>query len=341
MRSLALATLFAALATAASADTVILKNGGRLEGVTTKIEDGKLVVTLQSGTVRFNREDIAKVIHRVTPMEEYQTSAAKLKKDDAKGHFELAAWCAENDLKHFQRVELEATIAAESDHKEAREQLGYEKVGGKWLRGEELLKAKGMVKVDGKWMTKEAAQAIAADKERKRLDRALLEAQRKAERDAAEEDAERLREFYDSSQRARSRIDSRPKYFDGRRSPRPYPRRYWYDWSVPYSYTTGGSYYYVGTVGYGYYPGIYTGFYSPRYYYPGVGIRYTSSSGRYSFSFGTNWYGYGYGYSPYYYGSGYSSQGRYVPGTGGTSPGYFSSSGAFDRGGNPHYGGSR
>ena len=313
MRTLIIAAFLAGLV---SADTVVLKNGGRLEGVTTSLEGDKLVVKMQSGTIKLNREDIAKVIHRVTPMEEYELTAAKLKKDDAKGHYELSQWCAENGLKHYEREELEATIAADPEHKEAREALGYEKVGGKWLRGEELLKAKGLVKVDGKWMTKEAAAAVAADKESKRLDREIAEAKRRAEREAKETEADRLREFYESQRRLQERLQDRD--FDHRRAPRPYPRYYRDYYSDPWAYDNG-------TVMYGYSYGSYGYPYSyGRRCYSGYGYRrYVGGS-----------------YSPPSYSS-YGPTGTFVPGSGGTSPGYYRSSGSFDRGDNPHYGGAR
>ncbi|NUN49191.1 MAG: hypothetical protein HUU15_10225 [Candidatus Brocadiae bacterium] len=341
MRTWLLAACLAAVTTPALADTVWLKNGGKLEGVTTSVEGERLVVRTQAGTVKFNREDVLKVVHKATAMEEYELAAAKVKPGDARGHYELADWCAARDLKRFERVELEATIAADPEHIGARSRLGYEKVGKNWLRGEELLVARGMVKVDGKWMTKEAAAAVAAEKERIRLDRALAAAEAKAAREAKETEGDRLREFYESQDRVRRYLDRRGDDFDGRRSPRPYPGGY-RDW---YSDPWSGGYYQVGVIGYPWYG--YSRY--PRYGYGGysAGIRY--SSGRYSFSFGTSHYGYGssYGYGHRRYSGGsysspyYGPVGGYVPGGSPYNPGYYNSSGSFDRGGNPHYGGAR
>jgi hypothetical protein len=330
MRTLLTAAFFAAFAGLVSADTVWLKNGGKLEGVTTSTEGDKLVVKMPGGTIRIDKDQVQKIVHRSTEMEEYELAAEKLKADDAKGHFELANWCAGKNLDHFEREQLEATVVADPEHKEARERLGYEKVGGKWLRGEELLKAKGMVKVDGKWMTKESAAASAAAKEKKRLEKELAEAQKKADREAEMSEADRLREFYESQDRVRRATDGD---FDGRRSPRAYGG----DYRDGYY---GGDYFYAGTVGYypyGYYPYGYGYSYGyPGYYGSSVGISYHSK--HFSATFGSG-YGYGYGYYPGSYGSGYYGGGYPGSSYGPVGP-HGNSSGNFDRGGlAPGYGG--
>ncbi|MEK7469064.1 MAG: hypothetical protein AAB074_16945 [Planctomycetota bacterium] len=342
MRILLSAAFIAAAAAAASADTVWLKNGGKLEGVTTSMEGDKLVVKMPSGVIKLDKDQIEKIVHRATAMEEYELAAAKLKKDDAKGHAELANWCADKGLTHFEREELEAVIAADPDNADARKRLNYEKVGGKWLRGEELLKARGMVKIDCKWMSKEVAAADAAAKEKKKLERQLAEAEKKAKREAAESEDDRLRAFYESQERVQRRMQDRDNSFDHRRSSGDYSRRY-------YNGYRGGSFW-AGTVGY--YP--YGYYYSPGYYYPGhyhssAGIYY--SHGNYSFSFGTSHYGGGY-YGGGYYGGGYYpgtsggySYGSQYQGAGSNSFGPVgpggNSSGNFSDGGPPQVGGSR
>jgi hypothetical protein len=330
MRTLFVTAILAASASIASADTVILKNGGKLTGVTTRIEGDKLIVKTQSGTVKFDHGDILKVIHKVTPMEAYEQKAGDVKKGDAEGHVKLADWCAQNDLDHFERVELEAAIAADKDHAEARRRLGYEKVGAEWLRGEALLKARGMVKREGKWVTAEAAKAMDAERERVRLEKALRAAEAKEKAAEKEDELDRAREFYDSMRRYSPRRDE----FQGQRAPRSYPR-YRSRWYQPFGY--GGSYYQVGTYapyvlypyGYGY------GHHHHGYGGSSIGFRYSGSHG--SFTFGTNFYGYGHSHGYYggsYYGPGYYGGGYYAPASGGYSSVNFNKGGLA-----PGYGG--
>lgn len=357
MRMLATAALLAAFASTASADTVWLKNGGKLEGVTTSIDGDKLVVRMPGGTTRLNKDDVLKVVHRSTPMEEYELAAAKLKADDAKGHMELANWCASQKLDHFERIELEAVLAADPENKDARERLGYEKVNGKWCRGEELLKAKGLVKVDGKWMTKEQVAADAAAKEKRKLDRALAEAEKKAKKEEAETDADRLREFYESRERVRRRMDERGDDFNNRRGAYGYPNGYGYGYGTGIGY--GGSYFSET-----YYGGGYGGWGGWGGWGSGcgggggwggssVGIHWHNDHT--SISFGTSHFGSGF-WGDGFWGGG-SWGGHHHHGSFGSSfgPQYFgastnsfgpvgpsgNSSGNFNAGGNPHFGGGR
>lgn len=167
----------ALLASAASADVVHLRSGGRLEGATS-VEGDRLVVRLESGTVKIPLDQVRRVVPATSPADEYATRAAAVAKDDVKAHWELALWCEERGLTRGTRVELEAVIAADPEHAEARKRLGYQKVGNEWLRGEALLTAQGMVKFEGKWLTKEEAAALAAEKERREV--ARLEAELRA-----------------------------------------------------------------------------------------------------------------------------------------------------------------
>ncbi|MBA3685565.1 MAG: DUF1570 domain-containing protein [Planctomycetes bacterium] len=72
--------------------------------------------------------------------------------DSVEARQALAAWCRKNDLDAEMTKHLEEVIALKSDHGEARRLLGYEKVKGQWLRGEELAKSKGWVAYHGRWM---------------------------------------------------------------------------------------------------------------------------------------------------------------------------------------------
>lgn len=148
-----------------AADVVHLRNGGRLEG--SVLEEGdRVVLRLESGTVKIPRQDVLRIDRRPAPYEEYQSRAAKAGQN-ARNHWDLALWCEQAGLPRSARVELEAVISLEPDHAEARRKLGYEKIDGSWLRGEALLTAKGMVKVDGRWVTSFQAAAIAEEKKKR------------------------------------------------------------------------------------------------------------------------------------------------------------------------------
>ena len=53
------------------------------------------------------------------------------------------------------RAAFERVVTLDPDHKAARRALGYESIGGRWLKGDDLMRAKGMVRVDGRWIASE------------------------------------------------------------------------------------------------------------------------------------------------------------------------------------------
>lgn len=144
--------------TPAMADEVFLKSGGRLQG--TVLEEGdRVVLRLENGTAKFRAEDVLRIVRSPDAADEYKARAAAIGRD-ANAHWELALWCSEKGLPNSARAEMEAVIAIDPEHAEARAKLGYEKVKGVWARGEALMVAKGLVKVDGRWVTEDEAAAI-------------------------------------------------------------------------------------------------------------------------------------------------------------------------------------
>jgi hypothetical protein len=203
-----------ALPSLAAADLVLLKNGGRLEGDAT-VEGNRVVILLESGRATFHASDVSRIVERPSPLADYRERSTKVPKDDAAGHLALADWCAEQGLSRSERTELEAAIAADPGNAAARARLGYEQVGGKWLRGAELLSAKGMQNPDGRWMTPDQADAD-------RAARAARAQARSKSLDAAIEAAKarlRWRGFLEGMARVASRPEKFSRYRDERRGP--------------------------------------------------------------------------------------------------------------------------
>ena len=90
------------------------------------------------------------------------------KADDAskaRGHFETGIWARDNGLAKAAKAEFEAVIALDSDHRSAREALGYSRAAGKWVPFAEAMRHKGLVRRDGVWMLREEAQLLDLPKE--------------------------------------------------------------------------------------------------------------------------------------------------------------------------------
>ena len=93
----------------------------------------------------------------------YQQRAAALKVDDADGHYRLALWCEGNGLKAYALREHRIVVTVEPDHRAARRALGYEHIRGRWVKGEEAMRAKGFVEHEGVWITPEEYRLVAKD----------------------------------------------------------------------------------------------------------------------------------------------------------------------------------
>ncbi len=72
-----------------------------------------------------------------------------------KGLLALAQWAKDNKLPKQADDTYERVLKFEPDNVDAHLGLGYERVNGKWLRGEDLQKAKGLVEYQGQWVTPE------------------------------------------------------------------------------------------------------------------------------------------------------------------------------------------
>ncbi len=80
-----------------AADLVILKRGGKLEGVVTDL--GEMVeVRTKTGVMKIKKEDVAEIITQKTPLDEYQSRVAVLPADQPDAHLDLAEYCRSNQL---------------------------------------------------------------------------------------------------------------------------------------------------------------------------------------------------------------------------------------------------
>ncbi|MFO0980521.1 MAG: hypothetical protein U1E76_02045 [Planctomycetota bacterium] len=102
------------------------------------------------------------------PKEELKKRQDALKPDDAEGHYQLALWAEQNNLKTDSKRILRKVIKIDPNHEKAREKLGYKMYKGKWRTDAEIerskreeeeaeMKAKGLVKWQGDWIAKDVA----------------------------------------------------------------------------------------------------------------------------------------------------------------------------------------
>ncbi len=139
----------------AGADTIHLKNGRKLKGKIIEETDSSVTIEVKGGTLTISRRQIEKIEKEKTKKDIYKERAQKLDPKDAKGHFELAMWCKDNNLQEEMKQEIEKVLEIDPNHSKAHKELGHQWHDGKWLTPDEYAKATGLVKHNGKWITKE------------------------------------------------------------------------------------------------------------------------------------------------------------------------------------------
>jgi len=154
VRALALSL---ALASAALADEVVLKNGSSFSGIIRE-EGDRVVVEMDFGTMSFRKVDVRSISKGSDPYSEFETRAKTA--TDVKGLLELAAWAKEKGLGTKATDLYRRILTLDPDQADARKALGYEKVAGQWLAGDDLMVARGFVKVNGRWLVKETAELL-------------------------------------------------------------------------------------------------------------------------------------------------------------------------------------
>lgn len=119
----ALGALFL-LAGVARADEVFLKNGGRLEGIA-RSDGDRVIVEMKAGSVTLRAADVAEVVRRTTPLDEYAARLARVQSNpNARAYFDLALWAKSQGLSRYVSGLLERAIALEPGHEGARKLLG-------------------------------------------------------------------------------------------------------------------------------------------------------------------------------------------------------------------------
>lgn len=165
LRRCLIALGLALAASQARGDVVYLRSGGKVEGAILSQSETEVVVQTAAGKVTLKVADVARIEARTSPLDVYRQMAAKVKGDDADGHYALGLWCQDQKLFGQARQEFEKAIALDPNHKGARARLGYVLRDGKWLTEAEAKKADGLVRVGEKWVTEQERVQLEQRKE--------------------------------------------------------------------------------------------------------------------------------------------------------------------------------
>lgn len=146
-----------ALGSVVLADEVVLRNGSAFSGIVRE-EGDKVVVEMDFGTMTFKKQDVRSITRGEDPIREYEEKAKTA--TTVKSMLELASWAREKGLAGRANDLFRKIIGIDPDQEQARKALGFEKINGQWLTGDDLMTARGFVKVNGRWMDRGTADRI-------------------------------------------------------------------------------------------------------------------------------------------------------------------------------------
>ena len=140
-----------------SGETLVLKNGGRVEGTILNPagtqEPETYQIRARTGIeLEISSDQVEYVVHPGGAYEQYDKKV-KLMADSVEGNITMANWCKTNNLssladRHYRRI-----LELDPDNKEARRELGYIWHEGAWTTPDAAQTAMGMVKYKGRWIT--------------------------------------------------------------------------------------------------------------------------------------------------------------------------------------------
>jgi hypothetical protein len=175
------------------ADTVFLTDGRKIEGEIIEETPEKYFVKTKYGVQEIDKIDVANVERKKSDRQIYEEQKNSAK--DAESHYKLAQWCKEKGLTREAEEELKKTIELNPNHEKARKELGFQKVGDKWLTEDEAMEAKGFKKWEGSWVSESEYQELLKKKEEK--DKLEEQKRQEEQKNAVEKAQEKSKKEYE------------------------------------------------------------------------------------------------------------------------------------------------
>ena len=150
------ALLLATLSTSdLRADIFVLENDGRVQGTLANPKESprkKYIVKIDDGaSLTLDKSQVKDHISQSPDELEYEKLRFTFL-DSVEGQWKAAEWCRERGLTRERNAHLERVIELDMNHKEARAALGYGQINGRWVRQEDVMKARGYVLHKGRWL---------------------------------------------------------------------------------------------------------------------------------------------------------------------------------------------
>jgi hypothetical protein len=163
-RALGLPLALLCLAAILAADTVILKDGRRIEGTIKSKTATHVVVATAFGELTFELSAVEEIVTGKTKKELLREKRAACKTGE--DFYQLGLWCEQQKMASDAKGAYRKAIEVDPDHAAARGKLGFVQYKGEWMTPEQRdvrmkedyeadMRAKGFVLHDGRWITPE------------------------------------------------------------------------------------------------------------------------------------------------------------------------------------------
>src|SRR4051794_21854463 len=133
----------------AHAEVFVLKSGGRIEGqiLNPNRERGQpwQLKTDEGVKLALAEGAVSRVIAKTDLDKQYEAQLPKLE-NTVEAQWAMAEWCREAGLLEQRKRHLQAVLALDPNHAEARRTRGYQKHGSRWLTQDEFMQSVGYVR---------------------------------------------------------------------------------------------------------------------------------------------------------------------------------------------------
>jgi hypothetical protein len=142
----------------ARADRIVLRGGGQIRGkvLADPKQPDRVIVLGEKGKtpLRFQKAQVIEVIREPSALDDYLVKRNQAAAT-AEGQHELGLWCEQHKLTDLATVHFEAALKQNPQFAPAHQKLGHVLYGDRWLSGDELREAQGLVRYKGHWITQE------------------------------------------------------------------------------------------------------------------------------------------------------------------------------------------
>ena len=173
-------------ASAASADVLHLRKGGRLEGILVAENVSSVTIDVGMGRVTLPKTSIDRIERKTSALSEFRRRLDAIAPGDVQSYVELARYAIENGMRGEARIAWTRVVSLDPRNAEAHLALGHVLVNGTYVEEDEANRARGLVRFEGRWVTPEEQAARDALSRRSAADDRRVAEARRAARESEE-----------------------------------------------------------------------------------------------------------------------------------------------------------